>query len=140
VRRGRARRDERGDERGCDHGLPSLAPGDKARVRLLLLPPVAALALAAGCGTSGGESSKGNYPSGAEETFQSGCEKQAANAGAKGKIVRDYCACTFAYIEKRLTYDEFKEADKQISDQKQASPKAQKAMRGAIAHCRPKTQ
>lgn len=110
-------------------------------MRLRLLPPLAAFALlAAGCGTNGGESSKGNYPSGAKDTFQTGCEKEAAKSGAKGKVVEDYCACTFEYIEARLTYDEFKKADEQISDDKPTSPKAQRTMKGAIAHCRPKTQ
>jgi hypothetical protein len=108
-------------------------------VRLLLLPPVAALAIfAPGCGASGGESSKGNYPSGAKETFQTGCEKEAAKSGAKGKVVENYCACTFEYIEARLTYDEFKKADRQISDNEKTSAKARKTMTGAIAHCRPK--
>jgi hypothetical protein len=110
-------------------------------VRRLLLPPLAALALlASGCGASGGESSKGNYPASAKETFQTGCEKEAAKSGAKGKFVEDYCACTFEYIEARLTYDEFKKADEQITGDKQTSPKAKKAMAGAIAHCRPKSQ
>jgi hypothetical protein len=108
-------------------------------VRLLVLPAVAALALlASSCGASGGESSKGNYPSGAKETFQTGCEKEAAKGGAKGKVVERYCACTFEYIEARLTYDEFKKADEQISDDKQTSPKAKRVMSGAIAHCKPK--
>ncbi|HEY3185386.1 MAG TPA: hypothetical protein VGJ77_21260 [Gaiellaceae bacterium] len=108
-------------------------------MRLLLLPSVAALALLApGCGANGGESSKGNYPSGAKETFQTGCEKEAAKNGAKGKVVEDYCACTFEYIEARLTYDEFKKADRQISDNKQTSAKAKQAMTGAITHCKPK--
>jgi hypothetical protein len=107
-------------------------------VRLVLLPPLAALALAAGCGTNGGESSKGNYPSGAKKTFQTGCEKEAAKSGATGKVVSTYCACTFEYIEARLTYDEFKKADEQISDNKQTSPKAKRVMTGAIARCKPK--
>jgi hypothetical protein len=110
-------------------------------VRRLLLTPLATLALvAAGCGTDGGESSKGNYPSGAKDTFQTGCEKEAAKSGAKGKVVTDYCACTFEYIEQRLTYDEFKKADEQISDDKKTSPRAAKTMQGAIAHCRPEAQ
>jgi hypothetical protein len=110
-------------------------------VRQLLLPLLSALTLvASGCGASGGESSKGNYPSDAKKTFQTGCEKEAAKSGAKGKFVSDYCACTFEYIEARLTYDEFKKADKQISDGKTASPKAQRVMSGAIARCKPKTQ
>jgi hypothetical protein len=106
-----------------------------------VLPLLSALTLvASGCGTSGGESSKGNYPSGAKKTFQTGCEKEAAKNGAKGKVVSNYCACTFDYIEARLTYDEFKRADEQISDGKKTSPKAQRTMRGAIARCKPKTQ
>jgi hypothetical protein len=110
-------------------------------VRRLLVPPLAALALlASGCGASGGESSKGNYPASAKETFQTGCEKEAAKSVAKGKFVEDYCACTFEYIEARLTYDEFKKADEQISDGKKTSPKAQRVMSGAIARCKPKTQ
>ena len=106
-----------------------------------MLPLLSALTLvASGCGTNGGESSKGNYPSGAKKTFEGGCVKEAAKSGAKGKFVSDYCACTFDYIEARLTYDEFKRADKQISDGKKASPKAQRVMQGAIARCKPKTQ
>ena len=116
-------------------------------IRRLALPALAAALLFAGCGGDGGDkpAPKGfggsstssqtasanadGYPAEVVKNFMTSC---TAQAGA----TTSYCRCTIEELQRRLPYDEFKNADAAIQKGGKASANAQAAINAAIKKCR----
>ena len=112
----------------------------------MLLPVLAAAALLAGCGGDGGDKAAPRgfggsstsesasapateYPTPVVKNFMDSCTKQSGATAS-------YCRCTIEELQKRLPYDEFKQADAAIQKGGKEPPKARRAIQAAIAKCR----
>ena len=112
----------------------------------MLLSALAAAALLAGCGGDGGDKAapKGfggsstsqsasapatEYPAPVVKNFMEACSKQSG-------ATTSYCRCTIEELQKRLPYDDFKQADAAIQRGEKEPAKARRAIQAAIAKCR----
>ena len=93
---------------------------------------VAVACALAGCGGDGdgGSGGSGDYPPEVEENFVKSCSSQPQANEA-------FCKCTYERIKKTVPYEEFKKAEKALSEsQGAASKEVEAALNKAVEACR----
>jgi hypothetical protein len=92
--------------------------------------------IAAACGGGG----DGGYPESARSAFMASCLASAASTSggnADPDATQGFCECTFAEMQERFSYDEFKRVDTATLAGTGLSEDDQEKVVAAIADCRP---
>ncbi len=77
-----------------------------------------------GCGDDDGGSGSDGYPAAVKKNYIDACKKQGSDA--------KMCDCTFAKVQERFSYEEFKKEDTAIA----AGGKPSRKLTDALAECR----
>jgi hypothetical protein len=100
------------------------------------------VAIAAGCGGGGSASgssaphTNNGYPQDVRDQFLKSCAAQAKSASnLSDDRINSYCGCTLDYIEHRVDFAEFKQADRAVSTLNRAPRHARAVFLAAIKHC-----
>ena len=105
----------------------------------LRYPIVIAMLVAAGTVSAAAQAARSaTYPPAVVTTYEKSC-RSVARVATKGKVsekrIAAYCVCTLRYLERHLTYPEFKAADRAAITLSGGSAKAKRAFKGAVATC-----